>query len=146
MADPEIAFRNEPDNSYAGRFFAIATGNYMAPAAQQELDAIIEQLPITPEQREAVYEVYVRHLKNLHLMRLRLARPSNPLNNSNNSTNYRMELTDILGAEAAAQELANPALLGTAAMGRRKHLLKMRNNATRGGRRRSSKRRRSRKN
>ncbi len=142
MADPEMPFRDGPDNSYDGRYFIIATGDYTAPAAQQALDEIIEQLPITPEQRAIAYQVYVRHLSPMVLQNLRRRRPANPLSNNNNAVAYRKNLINILGEREAAAELANPELIGAAAMNRRRHLLKMRNNATYGGRRSSRRRRR----
>lgn len=143
MADPEMPFRDGPDDSYAGRWFIISTGNYTALAAQQALDAIIEQFPAG--QRQAMYQVYVRHLTPLVLQALRARRPANPLSQNANAVAYRRELTELLGAQAAAQELANPDALGAEAMNRRGQALKAFNNARKGGRR-STKRRKPRKN
>ncbi len=149
MADPQMPFRDGPDDTHVGRYFIIATGDYPAPAAQQALDQIIEQLPVTPAQREITYQVYIRHIKPLLLQVLRARRPANPFSANANAVAYRQELTQLLGAEEAIAELSNPELIGAAAMNRRKHFLNLRMNPppnnSKGGRRKR-KTRRSRKN
>lgn len=65
MADETCPFRDGPDDSPAGRWFAIATGDYKAPAAHLQLDEIVNQLPLSDVQKEQMFKTYIKHLKPL---------------------------------------------------------------------------------
>ncbi len=67
MMDETSPFRDEPDDSPAGRWFAIATGDYTAPAAHLQLDEIVNQLPLSDVQKEQMFNTYIKHLKPLIL-------------------------------------------------------------------------------
>jgi hypothetical protein len=58
MANAAFPFHDGPDDSHAGRWFIIATGNYTAPAAQVGLDSIVDQLFPDPARRAIAYRVY----------------------------------------------------------------------------------------
>jgi hypothetical protein len=67
MADETSPFRDGPDDSPKGRWFAIATGDYTAPAAHLQLDEIVNQLPLSDVQKEQMFNTYIKHLKPLIL-------------------------------------------------------------------------------
>jgi hypothetical protein len=65
MADESCPFRDGPDDSPEGRWFAVATGDYTAPAAHLQLDEIVKQLPLSDVQKEQMFTTYIKHLKPL---------------------------------------------------------------------------------
>lgn len=141
MVNPNNPFRDGPDDSPAGRWFIIATGNYTAPVAQLPLNQIVNQLPLTAEQREQMYTVYVRHLKDLLIDHLRRTKPAN-LQSFMQNANYKSRLARVHGANGLQAEIDR--LMGEYAIKRRAPLLKAAENAGTlgGGRRRRSHRRR----
>ena len=65
IRDDNSPFRDGPDNSHAGRFFAIAISDLAAPVAQAPLDEIIRALPLTDDEKVELANLFVVHMNAL---------------------------------------------------------------------------------
>ena len=64
MVHPDFPFHDDPDESYTGRWFVIATGNYTAPASQDGLDIVVdflcESMNYDNVQKNNIYNIYIQ--------------------------------------------------------------------------------------
>jgi hypothetical protein len=69
MSNPKFPYHEGPDESFLGRFFIIATGNYTSPASSKPLNVIIDDIvnnkAFTPEQEDMIYDVYIEEIEKL---------------------------------------------------------------------------------
>ena len=70
MSNPEFPFHDDLDDSAAGRWFGIATGNHEAPASQLSLSKIIDKVSenqhYSEEQKEGMFKVYVEEIEKIN--------------------------------------------------------------------------------
>ena len=66
LADPESPFREGPDETWAGRGFAIALGDYPAPISLCTLTQLLDCLGLNPDQRSNLTATFVRWMTVLH--------------------------------------------------------------------------------
>jgi hypothetical protein len=70
MSNPEFPFHDDANDSAAGRWFVVATGNHEAPAAQLSLSKIIDEVSrhmnYTEEQKEVMFKVYVEEIEKIN--------------------------------------------------------------------------------
>ena len=65
LADPESSFREGPDETWTGRGFAIALGDYPAPISQCTLTQLLDCLGLNPDQRSNLVATFVRWMTAL---------------------------------------------------------------------------------
>jgi len=65
LADPESPFREGPDETWTGRGFAIALGEYTAPISQCTLTQLLDCLGLNPDQRSNLVATFVRWMTAL---------------------------------------------------------------------------------
>ncbi len=65
IGDPNSPFRDGPDDSPIGRWFAFAIGDVPAPVAELPLNEIIRQLPLTDVQKVELADIFIVHMNAL---------------------------------------------------------------------------------
>lgn len=65
IGDPNSPFTDDAEDSRVGRFFAIAIGDFAAPAAQMPLNDIINMLPLENHQKEELANLFIVHMNAL---------------------------------------------------------------------------------
>lgn len=70
MNNPEFPFRDDPDDSYAGRWFIIATGDYEAPASRDKLDKIVnlicKEMKYNSQEKNKMYTIYIKEIHEIN--------------------------------------------------------------------------------
>jgi hypothetical protein len=66
LADPESLFREGPDDTWTGRGFAIALGEYPSPLSQCTLTQLLDCLGLNPDVRLNLVATFARWMTVLH--------------------------------------------------------------------------------
>jgi hypothetical protein len=69
IAHPDFPFHDGPDDSALGRWFIIVTGDYEAPACNDSLDIIVNNIKMSEKYNDTqinrIYEIYIEEINNI---------------------------------------------------------------------------------